>query len=374
MVITQNSNNNPSYLFGTISNSIYVGSSPLYGFPSIVNQIIIPKPNVNQALGLVKINPCNDPECRVYPEKTYINPVLAELTSNNAASAPDRYKNDSNTFLIEFASYYTNVYETLLTLESQIDINEIWTYKNTLYQANTTPPYIDNSFGRCIAYNTLPNHPDYCGYIINWNDVLSIYGEGIYRLKFTIIAKNGNGYCGISEPFCLKTYSCTNASNTVKFEITLNGGLIGDCDAPDILWNICGLTYSDSIRFEGFFNYEKDEYERKDVKYNNGIIYHVRDETIKKFELMTGRLPYWLHSRFRAYALMAGGNTNTANNDNLLVSDYNFNNPNYNINRKGVIPDSGYEPIWVQNSRYARVKVSFKEDQQNLIRRKCCTT
>jgi len=211
---------------------------------------------------------------------------------------------------------------------------------------------------------TYATQPQYMGYIIAWRNVLNVLGEGIYRIKFTIVGGHVDT-CAVSEPFCLYEYSCLRAANTVKFELTLTSGTVGHASIPSVLYDICGITYTDSIRFEGFFGYEKAEYERKNVEYNNGIIYKVRDEVVNKYDLQTGRLPKWLHDRFKAYALMA---------DTLLVNDHNYNNPDYSIKHKGVICDGGYEPVWIQNTRMARVRVIFKDNQQNKIRRRCCDT
>ena len=368
IVVTYNSSSALKTLTGLVGNQIYIGKQNLIGGPTIIIihfphiphiPIVIPCPAPNQILGFVGLNSCSPTECRTYPESEYINPVLADL--NN----PDVFKNDSNTFIIKFDAWYSPDYITTIKLQEQTaggSWSDIATLNNNNY--GTYYRYYGRLYPSNITYVWNTTHPDYMGYKIEWRKVLNAFGEGIYRLNFSI---NNNSYlfcrCGVSEPFCLKTYSCANAQNTVKFEITLNGGVIGDADNTANLIDLCSMTYTDSIRFEGFFNYEKDEYDRKNVEYNNGIIYKVRDKVIKKFDLQTGRLPYWLHSRFRAYGLMA---------DKLLVSDYNNNNPNYNINRKGVIADSGYEPMWNQSTRFARVKCSFKEDQQNLIRRRCC--
>ena len=300
---------------------------------------------VNQIVGLVQLTDCDDTECREYTESPYINPVLASLTET------DPYYNDINTFLISFSGWYSLIYTT--TIKLQESVADVWT---------DIAPLTDDTYGTMIDYNDYTDHPDYTGYVLEWAEVLDAFGAGIYRIKFEI-SGGAIDMCATSEPFCLKEWSCDNARNTVKFEMTLNGGTIGSTTNPAQLFNLCGILHTDSIRFEGFFGYEKANSERRNIEYNNGIIFKVRDEFIKIFELQTGRLPKWLHDRFKAYALMA---------DTLLVSDYNHNNADYNIKRKGVVCDSGYEPAWVQYSRYARVRVQFKENQQNLIRRRCC--
>jgi hypothetical protein len=348
-ITTTNAATSPMTLLGQVGKLITRGGGVsldyIINVPVVYTDIFPVGTYVNQILGLVPLGPCTSNECRTYTESDYINTVFGHLTD------ADVYFNDTNTFMFSFDGYLSGIYTT--TMKIQEEVGGVWTDLVTL---------TDNTYGTYIPYSTYASQPSYAGFIIAWRNILNVYGEGVYRFKVTITGGHANS-CAVSEPFCLKTWTCTDAMNTVKFEITLTNGTIGHASNPAILVNLCSITYTDSIRFEGFFGYEKAEYERKNVEYNNGIIYKVRDEVIKKFDLQTGRLPKWVHDRFKAYALMA---------DTLFVSDYNYNNPDYDLKRKGVVCDSGYEPVWVQNSRYARVKVSFKENQQNLIRRRCC--
>ena len=356
-VITVNDALKPHTLIGQTGRDIYLGLGNLTGSlttTAVPLPDIPPRPGpveptevtyINQIGGFVALTPCEDPECREFSESLYINPVFADLTTT------DPYFNDTSTFIINFNAWYSLGFTTTITLQQLIA--GVWTDVAVLN---------DNTYGTYIPYNTYYLLPSYTGYIINWYNVLDEQGEGIYRIKFEIEGRKIDE-CLVSEAFCLKAFDCFDASKTVKFEATLFGGYIGHAINPAILINLCGFTFTDSIRFKGFFGYEKAEYERKNVEYNNGIIYKIRDEVIKQFILFTGKIPKSTHDRFKAYGLMA---------DKQLVSDYNYNNPDYQIKRKGVVCDGGYEPLWVQNSRRAKVKVAFKEDQQNLIRRRCC--
>jgi len=355
-VLTLNTSISPHVLKGVAGNKIDLGVGNLTGedtatyLPTPIYADATPvRPigeQISQVVGLVPLGTCDDEECRSFNERLYINTVLGDLTET------DPYYNDTSTFLISFSGWYSLTYTTTIVLQEYAGGS--WGNVATLN---------NNDYGTLIPYNTYTNFPQYSGYVIAWRKVLNLQGEGIFRIKFTIVG----GYldmCAVSEAFCLKEWTCEHAKNTVKFEMTLNGGVIGSTTNPAVLFNLCEITHTDSIRFEGFFGYEKANYERKNIEYNNGIIYKVRDEVIKIMELQTGRLPKWLHDRFKAYALMA---------DTLLVSDYNYNNPDYSIKRKGVVCDGGYEPERVQYSRLAKVRVQFKESQQNLIRKRCCT-
>ena len=80
--------------------------------------------------------------------------------------------------------------------------------------------------------------------------------------------------------------------------------------------------------------------------------------------LKTEKLPMWLHERFYAYGLMA---------DQLYVSDYNINNPNYNYKHFWVVADGNYTPQYTNWSRYSKIQdLAFKEGDQFVFRDRCC--
>ena len=116
------------------------------------------------------------------------------------------------------------------------------------------------------------------------------------------------------------------------------------------------------LRVPGFFGYEKTEYEREDIEYENGLQVKVRDEAVQKYTWISGRLPKYIHDQIKIYFLMA---------DKLMVSDYCKNNSDYYINQKEVIADGNYAPEYKITSRLARVTVEFKDRYQNVIKTIC---
>ncbi len=123
------------------------------------------------------------------------------------------------------------------------------------------------------------------------------------------------------------------------------------------------ITWKDSIRVGGQFGYENTEFERKSIKYQTGVVNKVRDELILTHTWKSSSLPFWFHERFKAYGLMA---------DDLLVSDYNMNNSDYNIKLYSVQGDSSYSPEYKGFPRETQVKCDFKPRTQNLKRTRCC--
>lgn len=321
--------------------------------------------------GMVPMNPCTETECRSLTEgesnmgldKPYINPVFA-----TECDPLNLYETDYNTWLFSFP---------FLTGKNLVDANAVFTlqsYNQTTGLWSDLTDITDNSFGDYWPFNTLP-FKNYKMIRIIWCFVLDAYGPGIYRIKLkSYIFSNNPAFPGMqqeqtcclaSEAFCLQEFDCYLADRTVKFESFL-GGKIGDINNDGKVFNMCGVPYQDSIRFYGFFGYEKTDYEEMTIEYATGQIKKVRDKALQKFTLMMGAekgVPKWLIDRFKAYALMA---------DSLLVSDYNWNNSDYLINRKGVRRAGGVAPDYKTYTRFAKVKIDFEESTQNVIKSSCC--
>ena len=161
------------------------------------------------------------------------------------------------------------------------------------------------------------------------------------------------------------TINSAEHTNCGYFTCTQSNGTYKQTNCHPIQWY-------DSIRVNGFFGREEKEYERNQIKYHTGIVNKIRDEAIRKFKWRSfgntadnpGRgLPFWFHDRFSVYGLMA---------DDLLVSDYNYNNSDYNLKRYCVQADTGYSPDYKGNSRYSNVSLDFKSKKQTLARNRCC--
>jgi hypothetical protein len=247
----------------------------------------------------------------------------------------------------------------------------------TFVATGTTPTTWTN--GSVLSSSSPCTNVNYGGFILSWQAVLAAFGPGTY------IFYVGGGttidlpsYCLSSSPFCLKAFDCYACDSTVKFEANYDGGNFGSVTTQGQSWSLCctqsgnvaqvsgssSFPWADSIRFYGEFGYETAEFERDFVKYATGIINKVRDEAIKKFMLKTEKLPTWLHERFYAYGLMA---------DQLYVSDYNINNPNYNYKHFWVVADGNYTPQYTNWSRYSKIQdLAFKEGDQFVFRDRCC--
>lgn len=395
-IITLNLNSNPRGR----PPGIQASTVPTYTPRGMVSNVLKPL----QIVGLVPlICPDQDPrlppfskcDCREWTnDDCYINPVFASLTDS------DPLKNDSSMFLTEFPFFY--VYQWNAVNDSLFTIQE-WDGSAWI----TTTTFVADTYGTYYNFQKLCVE-NWKGIEINWRKILIAFGEGLYRVQlgYSIFGKTGTL---VSEPYCLKEWSCKGTDVTVRWEASIIGGRIGsivtDCavfdfcclakaDTIEIIhheayytWEIVGGDYiqvfhaaydetviihhpggaaswRDQIRVYAFFGKEKTEYERINVEYQKGEIVQVRNEAIQKFEYESALQPKWVHDRLKAYAFMA---------DELYATDYNWNNSDYEIDKKAVTCDGSYEPEYNENTRYSNVKVQFKERCQNVIRDRCCT-
>lgn len=363
MIRTLNTNSNPQPMFGAFG-----GTVPIFTPSGTTGPVLAPI----QVVGLVPLI-CFDEDprlpafskcdCREWTnDDCYINPVFASTTD------ADPLKNDHNMFLLEYPFYFAyqwnNPTISIFSLDQYVGGSWIGV---ALLNGNTLGTYY-NFQSLCIK--------NWRGFDIDWRKVLIAHGEGLYRFSvvsdmFTI------EHIFVSEPFCLKEWSCSGTDVTVRWESTIRGGQIGSITTDCALFNFCCLvpsepgqvqgiravTWYDQLRVYAFFGRETTEYERVNIEYGNGEVIQVRNEAIQKFEYESALQPKWVHDRLKAYCFMA---------DDTYVTDYNWNNSDYEIDKKRVVCDGAYAPEYNVNTRYSNVKVVFKEGCQNVIRDKCC--
>src|SRR3990167_2253712 len=364
MITTLNNNSNPQPTFG-----VHASTVPNFTPQARVMPVLAP----TQIVCLVPIICATDNtrmpvfticDCREWvDDQCYINPVFASTGDT------DPLKNDHNMFLMEYPFLYSYQFtnNSLSAMTLQQWNGAIWVAKASL---------ADNTYGTYYDFTSLCI-PNWKGYDINWRSVLTAFGEGIYRMRIVYTIFNNSGVL-VSEPFCLKEWSCEGTDVTVRWETTITGGRIGSIDDDQRVFEFCcrnsplggvggttitPVTWIDQIRVYAFFGREKTEYERVNIEYQNGEVIQVRNEAIQKFEYESALQPKWVHDRLKAYGLMA---------DQIWVTDYNWNNSDYNIKKKRVTCDGSYEPQYNENTRYSNVKVQFKEGFQNVIRYRCC--
>lgn len=174
-------------------------------------------------------------------------------------------------------------------------------------------------------------------------------------------------FCLASPSFRLVEWDCNRADKTVKLE-TFTNGLIGDKRTDYLLHDFGELNWYDSIRLYGYFGEEKIvEYLRvRDEwgKPKHGLIQEVKNEAVSEFTLYTHIFSKPLHERLMYYMALA---------DEVIISDYNLVNPDYNLKRLAVTFESSYEAEETANyyKRGAKATLKFRKRVQSAIKSKC---
>ncbi len=340
---------------------------------------------LNIAGGVTSTVDCANCDCRegkynadsINDDRNFTLPVFADL------SCTDSYHNDSNSWLIQYPGTYDPISNTDYQLQELI--NGVWTKIANLDSTNYGIPYNNNFFTGTSCQPVLAagkcDNVNYGGFKIQWQKVLTAFGEGTYRFYVSGGYTSDTPYCFKSPPFCLKTWDCIDTNGTVKFETNVTGGNFGSVTTQGVSWSLCcqktvstigstqvcsnGIYWYDSIRIFGYFGYENTEVQRDQIKYATGIINKIRDEVIKTFLARTSQLPMWFHRRFYSYGLMA---------DQLFVSDYNLDNDSYEYKHFFIVSDGAYTIKHNNSTRYPKaIDFKFKEGQQFVFRDRCCS-
>ena len=273
-------------------------------------------------------------------------PALADIAGT------DYYRNDTHSLL---AKYDKNYY-TLVTIIIQKNVNGAWVDQVEV---------LNDDYGTWNGYGfaTLGTL-NYIGLDLEWQKVLNAFGEGSYRFRYKEIDFLMNTtYTVYPFEFCLRTYTVDRADFTTRFDFT-NTGISGNWESDTDTWDYRPLKngWINQLRLpESFFGYNKSEYTRDYIRYQNGQQVYLQDEQIEAYTWNSGHYPALLHDYIK---------TNIIQADELSVTDYNSNNPNI-IKDKQIKPNSNYEPEWQYNNKRAFVNVDFVQEYQNRRKKRC---
>lgn len=326
-----------------------------------------------QVVGFVPLYTCDSSECRIQSNNDCCekNIVFGNVQPGRGgvptADINSNYENDWSTFLVDFALYGSNPAATATwTLQKCVrgnpDVVDIEGEKTWINSVSLN----QQLYGAWFALGSIAAHPTYTGIYINWGKILKARGAGLYRVKLQTSLR-GLTTCQVSDEFYLRQFDCNLATSTVKFEARITGQ-IGAHFPQGKIFDLCDLSWYDSIRLPGWFGFEKKpEYLQVLLEEQNGTQRQIRNEVVQQWLFQSKLWPKPYHDRLSVYMMMA---------DSRLVSDYNINNSDYTIKQIGVIPAGPYEPEYfdADHNRKQRVTVEFKAGQQSIIKSVCCPT
>jgi hypothetical protein len=279
----------------------------------------------------------------------YDLPVFAELIFTKD------FNNDKSSVIWFYSEAFS---DSLLELEQYI--NGTWTKVADLNDA---------TYGTYYAFGFFINNQQEkaVGFEIDWKLVLSGLGVGKYRVKTveTNIFGTTNKY---SLEWTLKAYSSEIVNETTRISWWISG-LTGDSSNDQVKRDFGDLDWFNEIRLPNSLFWSKtSEYEKEYVQYQNGQSKWIKDERTRSYKFELNAAPNYIHE------LLSG---ETFQADTIMITDYNSNNPamdkdcNPELVEKFVKLSSSYEPSWHMNSKYASVELTFINEYQNFVRKRC---
>lgn len=261
----------------------------------------------------------------------------------------DALKNDVSGFLWWFSDVVSAA------------VLKLYKHDGTDYALSAT--LSDGTYGTFYSFAFFTNDQGevFIGYQLNWKNVLTIKGEGSYKVKVEATLSIGGTAEAWSQEYCLKQYTPDRADKTIRIEYYLNGQL--GINENDIVFRDLGnLNWYNSLRLSGFFGFPSAQYETDYTQYNNGDRQYIKDFQEPEFLMKLKPAPNFVHEIMRTDVMQA---------DKVLITDYNSKNPAIYV-KKAVIKNSGYEPDWKKmQSKLAPVEVKWKQEFNNHNKLKC---
>jgi hypothetical protein len=268
------------------------------------------------------------PPDKGFDECCYTSLVLADLSDIS------KYKND-----------YSGTY-----FKRQIPNSSV-VFK--LIDANLTEyPLVDSTYGIFSDFGGV--QPDLSYFIVEWRKVLSLLGEGTYKIKQEVdIAGITIPY--FSNTFTLKAYSIAVADKTARIDCTMDGLLV------DENVNFKGSGFKTTLRVRGFFGNNKPEFEQDNVTRRDYYTEQVSFSQSNKYIFQGQLLPECVTTDF--YWMLKG--------NDIFCSDYNINNHSYKYEVLPVIVDNSDGEAYFPTSRDINLNFTFRDRYNNNRKLNC---
>ena len=204
-------------------------------------------------------------------------------------------------------------------------------------------------------YASFPSQPLQTGFILSWENVLSVHGAGRYRVKVpqTILGESNTFE---SRLFQLKPYSDRSANRTVA----IKGVQTGDIEGSRFVFrDLIPGGWPFYVRVRGYFQEVEPEIIKDFVKDSENKVVQRYDQLIKKYVLDIYQAPKSVLNLF------LNGEISLANN--IFVTDYNIKNTEILRNIEVDNQNIGYDPL--KNQLKQDMRLEFNARSQNLVTR-----
>lgn len=171
--------------------------------------------NAQQIAGLIKMIPCNYSDCREYSNQMWCDalPVFGSFPNSGPA-----YNNDENSFCINFSGQGTPQYILQKANDSFFGKkNQVLTWTNKATISN-------NTYGIYQALGSIPGHPTYMNFTVNWGNVYNAFGNGYYRIAFQSCVTVNGGESTQASANLPSPYEVSGQTVKVRVDIAITCG------------------------------------------------------------------------------------------------------------------------------------------------------
>jgi len=227
---------------------------------------------------------------------------------------------------------------------------DFWLQKNGIDLIQIT----DESFGELLPSGTFATQLRLSTLFLNFQDVLSNYGEGTYSMRIETNILGGGVTSEFVGNFNLKIYTNTRAEGTTRFSWFQNGRIL------DNEIDFTGLNIEQQIRFKGNIGYNNtpelvtDEHETSSHNFEQ-----IQDQVLYNYTFESEPLSF-RSSNILLKDLILG--------NKIIVTSYNYFN-HWVLTEKEVKASTIEEVKDFIFNKCAVIKIKFAERQRNTIKR-----
>lgn len=214
---------------------------------------------------------------------------------------------------------------------------------------NSEYPLNSSTYGTFKDFSSIIEQPNLSTFILEWNKVLNVLGEGVYQVRKDI-SITGISYSNLSNVFTLRTFSDFYADKTIRIDVAMNGLM----EQQNVDFSNSG--YKSTLRVGGFFGRREPKYEEDIIVFRTKKIEQISMKMVNSYKLQTELLPECITEQIFDFYLFA---------DEIFVNDYNLINHSYSYYNKAVVYENNEGTKYYVENRKARLNLLFKDRFEN---------
>lgn len=285
--------------------------------------------SLSYATGVDIPEPGQTPE-EIFKECCYTHMIFADLGSTND------FKND-----------YSGFYH-----QRQLS-NETVNFFLYRFENDTEYALTDGTYGQFFGFGFFDVNIDLKGYLVEWKKVLTVLGEGNYKIIKRITVA-GVPVEFESFVFTLKQFSEKLADKTARIDVVMNGRLVKTGV------DFTGVGWKHSLRVPGFFGRRDPQLEEDNLITRDYEKRQISMKQVNEYKFQTNKVPSCITDEIWDFLLFA---------NHIYMNDYNLNNHSYDFVKFGVKWSSNEGTEYTSRSRKATINLTFTDKFENNIKR-----